>query len=100
MSGISKSQVSRLCAEIDGKIQGFLDRPLEGEWPYLWLDATYIKMREAGRIVSVAVTVAVAVNDQGRREVLGMAIGPPRPRPSGPSSCARSPGAGCAASSW
>jgi len=75
MSGISKSQVSRLCGEIDGKIQGFLDRPLEGEWPYLWLDATYVKVREAGRIVSVAVTVAVAVNDQGRREVLGMAIG-------------------------
>ena len=67
--------MSRLCGEIDGKIQGFLDRPLEGEWPYLWLDATYVKVREAGRIVSVAVTVAVAVNDQGRREVLGMAIG-------------------------
>ncbi len=75
MSGISKSQVSRLCGEIDGKIQGFLDRPLEGEWPYLWLDATYVKVREAGRIVSVAATVAVALNDQGRREVLGMAIG-------------------------
>ena len=75
MSGISKSQVSRLCAEIDDKIRSFLDRPLEGEWPYLWLDATYIKVREAGRIVPVAVTVAVAVNDQGRREVLGMAIG-------------------------
>ncbi len=75
MSGISKSQVSRLCGEIDDKIQSFLDRPLEGDWPYLWLDATYLKVREAGRIVSVAVTVAVAVNDQGRREVLGMAIG-------------------------
>ena len=75
MSGISKSQVSRLCAEIDDKIKSFLDRPLEGEWPYLWLDATYVKVREAGRIVPVAVTVAVAVNDQGRREVLGMAIG-------------------------
>lgn len=75
MSGISKSQVSRLCGEIDDKIKSFLDRPLEGDWPYLWLDATYVKVREAGRIVSVAVTVAVAVNDQGRREVLGMAIG-------------------------
>ena len=75
MSGISKSQVSRLCGEIDDRIQSFLDRPLEGEWPYLWLDATYVKVREAGRIVPVAVTVAVAVNDQGRREVLGMAIG-------------------------
>ena len=75
MSGISKSQVSRLCAEIDDKIRNFLERPLEGEWPYLWLDATYVKVRHAGRIVSVALTVAVAVNDRGRREVLGMAIG-------------------------
>jgi putative transposase len=48
---------------------------LEGDWPYLWLDATYVKTRENGRIVSVAVTVAVAVNGDGRREVFGMAIG-------------------------
>ncbi len=75
MTGISKSQVSRLCGEIDGKIESFLERPLEGNWPYLWLDATYVKVRQAGRIVSVAVIVAVAVNDQGRREVLGMTIG-------------------------
>ena len=75
MSGISKSQVSRLCAEIDDKVETFLNRPLEGDWPYLWLDATYVKVREAGRIVSVAVIVAVAVNTDGRREVLGMAIG-------------------------
>ncbi len=75
MSGISKSQVFRLCGEIDGKIDGFLARPLEGDWPYLWLDATYVKVRQDGRIVPVAVTLAVAVNDQGRREVLGMAIG-------------------------
>ncbi len=75
MSGISKSQVSRLCGEIADKVRTFLERPLEGDWPYLWLDATYVKVREAGRIVSVAVTVAVAVNTQGRREILGMAIG-------------------------
>jgi putative transposase len=75
MSGISKSQVSRLCQEIDGKIGAFLNRPLEGEWPYLWLDATYVKVRENGRIVSVAVIVAVAVNNDGRREVLGMSVG-------------------------
>jgi putative transposase len=75
MTGISKSQVSRLCGEIDGKIATFLDRPLEGEWPYLWLDATYIKTRRDGRIVSVAVIVAVGVNGDGRREVLGMAVG-------------------------
>ncbi len=75
MTGISKSQVSRLCADIDDRVHSFLDRPLEGDWPYLWLDATYVKVREAGRIVSVAVIVAVAVNTQGRREVLGMTIG-------------------------
>src|SRR6266568_4535160 len=75
MTGISKSQVSRLCGEIDGKVAAFLDRPLEGEWPYLWLDATYVKVREQGRIVSVAVIVAVAVNSAGRREVLGISIG-------------------------
>jgi transposase-like protein len=76
MSGISKSQVSRLCSEIDGKIATFLDRPLEGDWPYIWLDATYVKVRRDGRIVSVAVIIAVGVNSAGRREVLGMTIGP------------------------
>jgi transposase-like protein len=75
MTGISKSQVSRLCGEIDDKVAAFLNRPLEGEWPYLWLDATYVKVREQGRVVSVAVIVAVAVNGDGRREVLGISIG-------------------------
>jgi transposase-like protein len=75
MTGISKSQVSRLCGEIDDKVAAFLNRPLEGDWPYLWLDATYVKVREQGRIVSVAVIVAVAVNGDGRREVLGISIG-------------------------
>jgi putative transposase len=76
MSGISKSQVSRLCTEIDQRVQTFLGRPLEGDWPYVWLDATYVKVRQAGRIVSVAVIIAVGVNADGRREVLGMDIGP------------------------
>jgi len=75
-TGVSKSQVSRLCAEIDERVQAFLTRPLEGAWPYLWLDATYIKVRDSGRIVSRAVIVAVAVNGDGRREVLGVATGP------------------------
>lgn len=75
MSGISKSQVSRLCEEIDGRVKAFLERPIEGDWPYLWMDATYIKVRRDGRIVSVAVIIAVGVNSDGRREVLGMAIG-------------------------
>ena len=76
MSGISKSQVSRLCEEIDVRVKAFLDRPIEGDWPYLWIDATYIKVRQNGRIVSVAVIVAVGANADGRREVLGMQVGP------------------------
>jgi putative transposase len=75
-TGISKSQVGRLCEEIDGKVKAFLDRPIEGDWPYLWIDATYVKARDHGRIVSAAVIVAVGVNGDGRREVLGMDIGP------------------------
>jgi transposase-like protein len=75
MTGISKSQVSRLCEEIDGKIASFLERPLEGDWPYVWLDATYVKVRHDGRIVSVAVVIAIGVNGDGRREVLGLDIG-------------------------
>jgi len=81
MSGISKSQVSRLCAEIDERVNAFLSRPIEGDWPYLWIDATYVKSREAGRIVSKAVIIAVAVNTEGVREVLGMTIGPSEAEP-------------------
>src|SRR5688572_23903593 len=81
MSGISKSQVSRLCAEIDERVNAFLTRPIEGDWPYLWIDATYMKVREAGRIVSVAVIIAVGVNTDGVREVLGMAVGPSEAEP-------------------
>jgi putative transposase len=81
MTGISKSQVSRLCAEIDERVKAFLDRPIEGSWPYLWIDATYVKVREGGRIVSVAVIIAVGVNGDGRREVLGMAVGPSEAEP-------------------
>jgi putative transposase len=81
MSGISKSQVSRLCEEIDGKVKAFLSRPLEGDWPYLWIDATYVRTRENGRIVSVAVIVAVGVNSDGRREVLGLDIAPSEAEP-------------------
>jgi len=81
MSGISKSQVSRLCGEIDERVSAFLSRPIEGDWPYLWIDATYVKVREAGRIVSVAVIIAVGVNTDGVREVLGMAVGPSEAEP-------------------
>src|SRR5712672_1255925 len=75
MSGISKSQVSRLCGEIDDKVKAFLARPIEGDWPYVWLDATYVKVRQNGRIISVAVIIAVGANSDGRREVLGMTVG-------------------------
>jgi putative transposase len=75
MSGISKSRVSRLCAEIDERVQTFLARPIEGDWPYLWIDATYLKVRQAGRIVSVAAIIAIGANSDGRREVLGLQVG-------------------------
>jgi transposase-like protein len=75
MSGISKSQVSKLCKEIDERVRSFLERPLEGDWPYLWLDATYLKQRQGGRIVSVAAIIAVAANTEGRREIIGLSIG-------------------------
>jgi putative transposase len=76
MDGISKSQVSRLCEEIDEKVRPFLGRPIEGDWPYVWLDATYLRVRRGGRIVSVAVAIAIGVNGDGRREVLGLDICP------------------------
>ena len=76
MTGISKSQVSRLCAELDERVEAFLNREICGQWPYLWLDATYVKSRERGAVGSQAVVVAVAVNAEGRRETLGMAVGP------------------------
>jgi putative transposase len=76
LGGIGKSTVSKLCKEIDERVNAFLERPLEGEWPYLWLDATYLKRREGGRIVSVAAIIAVAVDTEGRREIVGLHIGP------------------------
>src|SRR5215208_394200 len=76
LAGIGKSTVSKLCKDIDERVNAFLDRPLAGEWPYLWLDATYLRQREGGRIVSVAAIVAVAANAEGRREIVGLHIGP------------------------
>lgn len=81
MTGISKSQVSRLCEEIDERVNAFLTRPIEGDWPYLWIDATYVKTRSGGRIVSVAVILAVGVNTDGTRELLGLAVGPSEAEP-------------------
>ena len=75
MSGVSKSQVSRLCEEIDERVNAFLQRPIVGESPYIWIDATYLKVRQDHRITSVAVILTVGVNSDGRREVLDMNVG-------------------------
>jgi transposase-like protein len=76
MAGISKSQVSRLCQELDAVVERFRTRRLEGEYPYVWLDATYVKARENGRVVSLAVVIAIGVRHSGEREVLGLDVGP------------------------
>ena len=81
LEGISKSQVSRLCGEIDERVGAFLTRPIEGDWPYIWLDAAYIKVRRDHRFVSAAVIIAVGVDAGSRREVLGMATGHSRAEP-------------------
>ena len=81
LGGIGKSTVSKLCKEIDERVNAFLDRPLDGEWPYLWLDATYLKVREGGRVVSVAAIIAVAVDTEGRREIVGLGLGPSEAEP-------------------
>ena len=73
---ISKSQVSRICQELDGELAEFRDRPLDdGTYPYVWFDATYEKVREGGRIVSKATVVAMGVRDSGEKSILGIAVG-------------------------
>jgi putative transposase len=77
MGGISKSRVSELCEELDEEVERFRSRPLEGAYPYVWVDATYLKARQDGRVASVAVVIAVGVKAQtGEREVLGLDVGP------------------------
>jgi putative transposase len=76
IGGISKSQVSRLCQTLDTEVERFRTRPLVGLHPYVWLDATYLKVRDQGRVVSMAVVIAVAVRATGEREVLGLDVGP------------------------
>lgn len=75
IAGISKSEVSRLCASLDEQAQIFRTRPLDAEYPYLWLDARYEKVREDGRVGSMAVIVAYGVRADGVREVLGIDVG-------------------------
>jgi putative transposase len=76
LDGISKSQVSRLCETLDEEVERFRGRPLEGAYPYVWLDATYVKARDGGRVVGTAVVIAIGVNGDGQREVLGLDVGP------------------------
>lgn len=77
MSGISKSQVSRLCEALDAEVQRFRERPLTASYPYVWLDASYVKARQDGQVVSLAVVIAIGLNaESGQREVLGLDVGP------------------------
>jgi len=76
LAGISKSQVSRLCRELAGEVERFRTRRLAGPYPYVWLDATFVKVREGGRVVSMAVVIAIGVSAAGQREVLGLDVGP------------------------
>lgn len=75
MTGISKSEVSRLCSELDEVVEEFRNRPLAARYPYVWLDAKYLKVREGGRVLSMALVVAVGVTETGEREVLGLDVG-------------------------
>ena len=76
MTGVSKSQVSRLCQALDADVERFRSRRLDGPYPYVWLDATFVKAREAGRVVSQAVVIAIGATAEGQREVLGLDVGP------------------------
>src|SRR5262249_33685667 len=76
LDGVSKSEVSRVCAELDGEVEAFRTRALSGEHPYLWIDATYHKVRQDGRVQSMATVVAIGVTAEGERQVLGLDAGP------------------------
>ena len=99
MSGISKSQVSRLCEEIDERVKAFLERPIEGDWPYLWIDATYVKVRQTAASSRWRSSSPWASTPTAGAKFWAWTSAPPRRRPSGPTSCASLPGAACAASS-
>lgn len=75
LTGIDKSKVSRICKELDAVVQEFRNRPLEGGYPYVWLDALYLKVRQNHRIVSMALVIAIGVRTDGARELLGFALG-------------------------
>ena len=75
ISGMTKDRVSALCRGLDERVAAFRERPLEGAYPYLWLDAKYVKVRDHGRVVSKALVVAYAVHESGVREVIGLDVG-------------------------
>jgi transposase-like protein len=75
LTGIDKSKVSRMCKELDEGVTAFRNRPLEVAYPYLWLDALYLKVRQNHRIVSMAVVLAIGVRETGEREILAIDIG-------------------------
>ena len=74
LSGISKSRVSEMASELDALVEDFRTRPLEGSFPYLWLDALTLRCREGGRIVQVALVIAIGITHDGRREILGAEV--------------------------
>jgi len=80
VDGISKSEVSRICGELDTAVTAFRTRPIVGEHRYVWLDATYHKVRVDGRVISQATVVAVGVTSEGERQVLGVDVGPSEER--------------------
>lgn len=98
MTDISKTQVSRFCEDIDERVHAFLNCLLKGNWPFVWLEATYVKVqvRQDDRIVSLAAILATGVNTDGRREVLELALRLSEAKLSGLISCARSPDGDCA----
>ena len=86
---VARSEVSRICAQLDEQVEAFRQRPLEGDYPYLWLDAKSEKVRDGGRVVSKAVVIAYGVHETGRREILGFDVGASETEAFGPISCAR-----------
>jgi putative transposase len=75
LAGMDKSQVSRICKELDELVEEFRNRPLEESYPYVWFDALYLKVRQNNRIVSLAAVIAIGVSESGERRVLGLATG-------------------------
>ena len=101
LDGISKSQVSRMCAELDEVVAAWRNRPLDaGPYAFVWLDALVVKVREGGRVANTAALVATGVNADGYREVLGLDVGAPRTAPPGRRFCARWSLAAWPGSSW